>query len=111
MPLVQTNAIMAADNVVNVKIVCGKTGLVSKPAGDPSYDGFMVMELFMGLAPYAGPGYYGKLGTSLGLVGLLWLLGTIGHDREGLSDKMFACCIKPAAGIRRAGPGTRPHQA
>jgi hypothetical protein len=62
MPLIQRSAIVHADNVVNVKIVCEQDGNCVQRGRRPVARWVYGEGAFYGPFPYAGPGYYGRPG-------------------------------------------------
>jgi hypothetical protein len=62
MPLIQSSAIMHADNVVNVKIVCEQDGRCYQRGRRPVARWVYGDDAFYGPGPYVGPGYYGRPG-------------------------------------------------
>jgi hypothetical protein len=62
MPLVQRGAIMPADNVVNVRIVCEQDGRCYQRGRRPVARWVYGEDAFYGPGPYVGPGYYGRPG-------------------------------------------------
>ena len=64
MPLVPPAAIVQADNIVNVKIVCEQDGYCYHRGRRPVARWVYGNNVFYG--PYAGPGNYGRPGSHWG---------------------------------------------